>query len=83
MNPKDGWLSRAVGQLLVFVLSFLTLAGYASASWKEVLYSFRGYPDGATPVGGVASTSKETFTVPPEVDRIPVLQRATVVWSTN
>jgi uncharacterized repeat protein (TIGR03803 family) len=55
MNPRDGWFPRPASRLLVIVLSFLTLAGHASAEWREkVLYSFQGGVDaGSVPAGGV------------------------------
>jgi uncharacterized repeat protein (TIGR03803 family) len=40
--------------LSILFVSLLALPSPASASWKEkVLYSFQGYPDGATPAGGL------------------------------
>jgi len=54
MNPNNGWLVCPVSRWLVFVLSFFTLTGHASAEWKEkVLYRFQGGTDGSTPAGGV------------------------------
>ena len=54
MKRKNGWSPRPMSRLLIFALSLFTLAGHASAEWKEkVLYSFQGGADGAAPVGGV------------------------------
>jgi len=54
MNPKNRRFLRPLSTCLVFVVSFFTLAGHASAEWKEkVLYSFQGTPDGSLPGGGV------------------------------
>ena len=54
MKRKNGWSPRPMARLLIFALSLFTLAGHASAEWKEkVLYSFQGGADGAAPVGGV------------------------------
>jgi uncharacterized repeat protein (TIGR03803 family) len=52
MNRKQSFrLSRYIPILFVFLLA---LPSPASANWKEkVLYSFQGYPDGATPAGGL------------------------------
>jgi uncharacterized repeat protein (TIGR03803 family) len=41
-------------RVLSLFIAILALSAAASAEWKEkVLYSFQGYPDGATPMGGV------------------------------
>ena len=46
--------SHAPRRLLALCVVILTLVSAASAIWKEnVLYSFQGLPDGATPVGAV------------------------------
>jgi hypothetical protein len=55
MSPQNGWFLRPMAKLLIPILSLFTLAGHASAEWKEkVLYSFQGLPDGADPVGAIA-----------------------------
>jgi uncharacterized repeat protein (TIGR03803 family) len=52
--PNDGWSRRPVAGLFVIVLFFSAFTSHASAEWKEqVLYSFQGGTDGATPAGGV------------------------------
>ena len=55
MSQQNGWLLRPMARLLMIAFSFFTLAGYASAEWKEkVLYSFQGGADeGSVPAGGV------------------------------
>jgi len=50
---RTGWVHA-----LAVILTLAAFALPASAEWKEqVLYSFQGIPDGATPVGGIVFDS--------------------------